>query len=92
MARMGSRKVSRYFVARVGPGFDSERVSLGLVVSRKVGNAVARNYVKRCVREWFRRNRSLLSEGTDLVVIARSGAATLDSAVISRELSTLVTS
>ena len=59
---------------------------LGLVVSRKVGNAVARNRTKRLVREWFRRGRGGVSEGFDLVVIARPGAAQLEAPDAWREL------
>ena len=48
---------------------------LGVTVSRKVGNAVVRNRIKRRIREWFRRDRSAIGPGLDLVVIARAGAA-----------------
>ncbi len=41
---------------------------LGLVVSRKFGNAVARNRFKRRVRELFRRNKALCG-GLDVVVL-----------------------
>ncbi|MDZ4819099.1 MAG: ribonuclease P protein component [Planctomycetota bacterium] len=44
---------------------------LGLSVSRKVGNAVARNRWKRLVREAFRYCRRQLPEGIDLVLIPR---------------------
>jgi ribonuclease P protein component len=43
---------------------------LGLVVSKKVGNAVARNRVKRLVREAFRLQPNAFREDADLVVIA----------------------
>ena len=89
--RTGSRKAARHFVAQTAPAFDPVHPSLGLVVSRRVGNAVERNHVKRRVREWFRRNRGLLSGGADLVVIARKGAAKLDAAAVASELSALVT-
>jgi len=49
---------------------------LGLAVSRKAGNAVQRNRVKRLVRESFR-HRAVLFHGWDLVVIARPGACQL---------------
>jgi len=62
---------------------------LGLVVSRRVGGAVVRNRVKRVVREWFRRHRSLLPKGVDLVVIARSDAADLGTDAAWAELATL---
>ena len=44
---------------------------LGLSVSRKVGNAVARNRWKRLIREAFRLTRAKLPSGVDLVVIPR---------------------
>ncbi|OGD16955.1 MAG: ribonuclease P protein component [Candidatus Aminicenantes bacterium RBG_16_63_14] len=44
---------------------------LAVVASRKVGSAVVRNRVKRRFRELFRRNKELLREPLDIIVIAR---------------------
>jgi ribonuclease P protein component len=52
-------------------------VRLGITVSKRVGNAVVRNRVKRCIREWFRRARVGLPECSDIVVIARNSAREL---------------
>lgn len=52
------------------------RARLGITVSKKVGPAVTRNLVKRWVRESYRRMSTLAPAGTDLVVVARPGAAT----------------
>jgi ribonuclease P protein component len=41
---------------------------LGVTVSRKVGNTVIRNQVKRRFREVFRQNKQLVSPPSDLVI------------------------
>jgi ribonuclease P protein component len=47
---------------------------LGLVVSRKTGNAVVRGRWKRCLREAFRLLQHELPAGLDLVALPRPGA------------------
>jgi ribonuclease P protein component len=48
---------------------------LGITVTRKIGNAVERNRIKRLVREVFRLHRARLPEGLDLVWVAKQQAA-----------------
>jgi ribonuclease P protein component len=48
----------------------------GITVTRKIGNAVVRNRVKRIVREGCRRTAQLFPGGLDLVIVARPSAAT----------------
>jgi len=89
--RTGTRRAAEHFVAVVAASRESREpgARLGLAVSRRVGNAVARNRVKRRVREWFRRQRAALPPATDWVVIARPGAAGLDTGAVARELTEL---
>ncbi len=44
---------------------------LGLSIGRRVGNAVARNRLKRFIREAFRLNQLALRPGTDFIVSVR---------------------
>ncbi|MFO7735544.1 MAG: ribonuclease P protein component [bacterium] len=51
---------------------ESGESRLGFIVTRKVGNAVFRNRVKRWFREIFRLNRQLLDPAVDLIIIPRT--------------------
>lgn len=44
---------------------------LGVIASRRVGNAVQRNRAKRLLRELFRNQQSMLPENCDLLLVAR---------------------
>jgi ribonuclease P protein component len=63
---------------------------LGITVTRKVGNAVARNRIKRLVREVFRQNRERLPSNLDLVWVAKQGAAEVDFAAVLADFEALL--
>ncbi|MDP8203103.1 MAG: ribonuclease P protein component [Candidatus Tenebribacter mawsonii] len=48
--------------------------AVGIVVSKKVGNAVIRNKVKRRVRAFLREHEGLHPTGVEMVIIAKSDA------------------
>jgi len=48
---------------------------IGISVSKRIGNAVSRHYVKRRIREAFRKNKADLPGGLDIVCVARPRAA-----------------
>ena len=52
----------------------SNTARFGLVVSKKVGNAVNRNLVKRRLRESCRRNKYLIVASLNIVIIAFSSS------------------
>ena len=43
---------------------------LGIIASRKIGNAVVRNRAKRRIREIFRKHKHIGEPGMDIVVIS----------------------
>ncbi|MBM3846030.1 MAG: ribonuclease P protein component [Verrucomicrobia bacterium] len=51
------------------------RSRVGIIVSRKVGNAVTRNLAKRRLREVFRKHQSQLLPSLQLVIVARPSIA-----------------
>ncbi len=62
---------------------------LGVTASKRLGNAVARNAVKRLVREAFRTGRLPLPNGVDVVVIAKRRAVDMSSNEVFDDLETL---
>jgi len=63
---------------------------LGIVASRKVGCAVARNRAKRLVREAFRQTRHELPGSLDVLVVTTRTAATASLEAIRAELASAV--
>ncbi len=72
--KKGKKHRCRYFITYVlantgGP------TRVGVIASRKSGNAVKRNRAKRLVREVFRKNRDIMPAELDVVVIVSRSMA-----------------
>ena len=74
--RAGRSRRSGRFVISLSPG-PGPGPRLGLTVGRKVGGAVARNRLKRRLREIFRTHRHRFPDRTDVVIVALGGSALL---------------
>jgi ribonuclease P protein component len=83
---VGTRTHGKYVTLVIAPN-PTGHPRLGLVASRKVGNAVARNRAKRLMREVFRKN---VPPGTavaiDIVAIPRREFFEADYAALERDL------
>ena len=81
----GARVHGSHFIAVVArPAAGAPSGRAGITVSRRVGNAVLRNRVKRLVREALRHEPWV---GCDVVIIAKRSVASLDgAAMVRREL------
>jgi ribonuclease P protein component len=83
--RQGRSKGNRFLVLYAFPRSEEDGGGpepeagprLGLSVSRKVGGAVDRTRVKRCLREAFWAEAERLPDGSDYVVVARPDAREL---------------
>jgi ribonuclease P protein component len=62
---------------------------VGITVSKRVGQAVVRNRVKRILREVYRRCRGQFPPGMDVVFVAKRSAAWLDYASAEQEIERL---
>ena len=88
----GVKKHSRGFVVfRLDNNLEHPR--LGLSVSRKFGNAVRRNRIKRHIREAFRLGwQDWRLGGVDLIVIPKRGADAFRSGDVTKDMSKVFTS
>jgi ribonuclease P protein component len=71
----GNSTANRQFVIYQLKDPTMETFRFGMSVSKRIGNAVARNRVKRCIREVVRQLEGQIYSGRDYVIIARKPTA-----------------
>jgi len=75
-------------VVALAPSGSSSVGRVGLTITKRVGNAVTRNRIKRHVREWLRTN-GWVAAGRDVVFIAKDAAASTTRAALGEDLERL---
>lgn len=76
--KSGKSFANRQFVIYCYRKEDQSEFRIGLSVSKKIGNAVTRNRIKRYIRQAFLEMQHELHNDMDYVIIARHQAATKD--------------
>lgn len=76
--RARKSKANRQFVVYHLDRQDGHTFRFGLSVSKRVGNAVVRNRIKRRIREVIRELEPRLAKPKDYVIIARKPTADMD--------------
>ncbi len=63
-----------------------EHFRIGLSVGKKIGNAVTRNRIKRCLRQAFQELKTDIKNQYDIVIIARQPTKNMDFHEIKKSL------
>ncbi len=84
--KKGKSVANRQFVIYILEKEKQNHFRIGLSVSKKIGNAVMRNRIKRCIRQAFHELEEQISHNKDFVIIARKPAAEMDYHSIKKSL------
>ena len=90
VTRLGTKYHTRNFLVFVQDEKRDAPPRLGITVTKKVGNAVQRNWIKRRVREVFRRKQQAFAPGLAMVWIAKKQARGISTAQVEAEFETLL--
>ncbi|GLY08793.1 ribonuclease P protein component [Bacillus badius] len=84
--KSGKSFANRQFVVYMYQNELNVPFRIGLSVSKKIGNAVTRNRIKRHVRQSFTELKEDIVPGHDFIVIARKPAADMNGSEIKKSL------
>lgn len=82
----GKSCANRQFVVYMIEKPEQVHFRVGISVGKKIGNAVARNWVKRRIRQSLTELKPQLKQDCDFIVIARPGVAWMEMAEVKDHL------
>jgi ribonuclease P protein component len=82
----GKSYANRQFVVYVLEKPEQLHFRVGISVGKKIGNAVARNWVKRRIRQSLTDLKPQLKQDCDFIIIARSSVAGQSMVIIKKHL------
>ena len=89
LQQRGKKLHGPHFLVIIAPG-RTQRSRLGITTSRRFGQAVIRNRMKRLLREFFRVRQHTLLPAIDIIVVPKAGAHQLSPLQIAGELEGLL--
>ncbi|UCZ53253.1 ribonuclease P protein component [Bacillus shivajii] len=84
--QQGTSVANRQFVVYQLKKQDQHNIRIGLSVSKKLGNAVTRNRIKRVIREVMKEYLPKLHQNYDLIIIARKPVTNMDYEEVKKSL------
>lgn len=76
--RYGKSFANRQLVVYWSNKYDTERFRLGVSASKKIGNAVVRNRMRRMLKEIVRLHEAEIRDHVDIIIIVRNGAVGME--------------
>lgn len=84
--RFGRSVANHQFVLFQKPRKDQGPFRLGISASKKIGNAVVRNRVRRLIKEIVRLSKGEIKQGIDIIIVVRKPAADMDFHLMEKSL------
>jgi ribonuclease P protein component len=84
--RLGKSAANHQFVVYYRPNQTVDKFRLGISVSKKIGNAVVRNRLRRKIKEIVRLNETQIKQQIELIIIVRKPAVEMEYADMQRSV------